>query len=210
MECAAADNAASYHPRNPRASPLFRLLEEHYAEFERVYPERYQQRYGFWRPVIRKAVLDFLKCGDLREGFARVRCPDCGHEFFVAFSCKQRYKSRGRRAKAATSAAKPQPVKPVIEDDDTPYRKKCRMRWAALLKKVYEVDPLVCPKCGGRMKIVAFIERRDQPAVVERILKHCGLWADATARGPPAAPPTQDQLALELQYVDTDEFLAAL
>ena len=119
-------------------------------------------------------------------------------------------KSRGRRAKAATSAAKPQPVKPVIEDDDTPYRKKCRMRWAALLKKVYEVDPLVCPKCGGRMKIVAFIERRDQPAVVERILKHCGLWADATARGPPAAPPTQDQLALELQYVDTDEFLAAL
>jgi len=72
MECAAADNAAFYHPRNPRASPLFRLLEEHYAEFERVYPERYQQRYGFWRPVIRKAVLDFLKCGDLREGFARV------------------------------------------------------------------------------------------------------------------------------------------
>ncbi|OGV72601.1 MAG: hypothetical protein A3K19_12475 [Lentisphaerae bacterium RIFOXYB12_FULL_65_16] len=29
-------------------------------------------------------------------------------------------------------------------------------------------------------------------------------------RGPPAAAPTQDQLALELQYVDADEFLAAL
>jgi ribosomal protein S27E len=90
MECAAADNTAFYHPRNPRESPLFRLLEEHYEDFERVYPERYQQRYGFFRPVIRKAVLDFLKCGDLREGFARVRCPDCRHEFFVAFSCKQR------------------------------------------------------------------------------------------------------------------------
>ena len=48
------------------------------------------------------------------------------------------------------------------------------------------------------MKIVAFIERRSQPAVVERILRHCGLWEDAAARGPPAATPTQDQLALEL------------
>jgi hypothetical protein len=70
------------------------------------------------------------------------------------------------------------------------------------------------------MRIVAFIERRSQPAVVEKILRHRGLWEDAAARlpvrqrtqtgGPPAAPPTQDQLALELQYVDTDEFLAAL
>jgi len=32
----------------------------------------------------------FLKCGDLQEGFARVRCPDCKHEMFVAYSCKQR------------------------------------------------------------------------------------------------------------------------
>ncbi len=32
----------------------------------------------------------FLRCGDLHEGFARVRCPDCRHEMFVAFSCKQR------------------------------------------------------------------------------------------------------------------------
>ena len=29
-------------------------------------------------------------CGDLREGFARVRCPDCRREFYVAYSCKQR------------------------------------------------------------------------------------------------------------------------
>jgi hypothetical protein len=40
--------------------------------------------------VIRKAVDAFLGCGDLREGFARVRWPDCGHNLFVAFSCKQR------------------------------------------------------------------------------------------------------------------------
>jgi hypothetical protein len=29
--------------------------------------------------------------------------------------------------------------------------------WAEMIRKVYEVDPMVCPKCGGRMRIVAFI-----------------------------------------------------
>jgi hypothetical protein len=55
-----------------------------------VYPERFQQRYGFWRPVIRSSIDKFLKCGDLKEGFARVKCKDCGEEYFVAFSCRQR------------------------------------------------------------------------------------------------------------------------
>jgi hypothetical protein len=31
--------------------------------------------------------------------------------------------------------------------------------WAMLIKRVYEVDPLQCPCCGGQMKIVSFIER---------------------------------------------------
>jgi hypothetical protein len=47
--------------------------------------------------------------------------------------------------------------------------------WAMLIKRVYEADPLECPCCGGRMKIVSFIERR-QTDVIERILQHCGLW----------------------------------
>jgi hypothetical protein len=95
--------------------------------------------------------------------------------------------SRGRRAKAAAPAAEPL-VQPVTGDDDSAYRKRCRMGWAAPNKRVYEVDPLRCPVCEATMRIVAFIERR----------------------GPPAVAPTQDQLGLELHYVDPDEFLAAL
>jgi hypothetical protein len=45
---------------------------------------------AFWRKVIRSSIDKFLKCGDLKEGFARVKCKDCGEEFFVAFSCRQR------------------------------------------------------------------------------------------------------------------------
>jgi ribosomal protein S27E len=79
-----------YRPRNPQASDLWRLMDQHFETFQQVYDERFQAKYGFWRPVVERSVTAFLKCGDLHEGFARVRCPDCKHEMFVAFSCKQR------------------------------------------------------------------------------------------------------------------------
>lgn len=79
-----------YRPRDPQASDLWRLMDQHFDSFQQVYDERFQTKYGFWRPVVERSVRAFLKCGDLQEGFARVRCPDCHHEMFVAFSCKQR------------------------------------------------------------------------------------------------------------------------
>ena len=44
--------------------------------------------------------------------------------------------------------------------------------WAAMIRKVYEVNPMVCPKCGGLMKVVAFIT--DYQAV-DRISDHLKL-----------------------------------
>ena len=41
--------------------------------------------------------------------------------------------------------------------------------WARLLAKVYEIDPLVCPKCGHEMKVVAIIQ---DPAEIRDILAH--------------------------------------
>jgi len=79
-----------YQHRDHAASPFFKVVREYFDDFEKVYPQRYQERYGYWRPVIRTSIDKFLKCGDLKEGFARVRCPDCKKEFFVAFSCRQR------------------------------------------------------------------------------------------------------------------------
>ena len=67
--------------------------------------------------------------------------------------------------------------------------REARKRWAALIKQVYETDPLACPKCGSEMRIIAFIER-DQGDVIEKILRHCGLWEEAPARAPPAQEPS--------------------
>jgi len=58
-----------------------------------------------------------------------------------------------------------------------------RRSWAQLIKRIYEVDPLVCPSCGGEMKVVAFIIDH---AVVDKILRHLKRRAeDKRERGPP-------------------------
>jgi ribosomal protein S27E len=90
MAVACVEPLPLYRPRDPQASDLWRLLDQHFETFQRVYDERFAAKYGFWRPIVERSVTAFLKCGDLQEGFARVRCPDCHHEMFVAFSCKQR------------------------------------------------------------------------------------------------------------------------
>ncbi len=57
-------------------------------------------------------------------------------------------------------------------------------RWAELIKKVYAADPLLCQRCGGAMRIIAFIE---QPEVIEKILTHLGLWPAPSHAPPPRA-----------------------
>jgi hypothetical protein len=83
--------------------------------------------------------------------------------------------------------------------------------WAMLIKRVYEVDPLECPECGGTMKIISFIER-SQGDVIERILRHCGLWeGPLRTRASPRAPPRNCRRAAnapnEVELVTDSEFL---
>jgi len=107
-------------------------------------------------------------------------------------------KSRGLRAK--TDADGPRDERPPAPR--TPSASAARRRWAALIKRVWHVDPLRCPSCGATMKIVSFIEPT-QPDVIDAILTHCGL-ADEPPRAPPNAPPPGFH---ELQYVNELEFV---
>jgi hypothetical protein len=36
-----------------------------------------------------------------------------------------------------------------------------KKRWSYFIRKVYETDPLTCPKCQGEMRIIAFIDQPD-------------------------------------------------
>ena len=59
------------------------------------------------------------------------------------------------------------------------------------------MDPLTCPKCQGRMKIIAFIEDEE---VIEKILKHLGLWK-IKARPPPKVKTPS--MRIQLDYSDS-------
>src|ERR1035437_4625530 len=67
-----------------------------------------------------------------------------------------------------------------------------RRGWAQLLRRVYEVDPLVCPRCRGVMRVVSFIT---EGRVIRRILDHLGASARRATQErapPPAAAAVPD------------------
>ena len=79
-------------------------------------------------------------------------------------------KSRGMRRKPAGSIEESSGT----VDAKEPSPSRSSQSWAMLIKRVYEVDPLSCPQCGGQMAVGAFIEP-PQADVGERILRHCRL-----------------------------------
>ncbi len=73
----------------------------------------------------------------------------------------------------------------AMADPEPEALRKAKRRWAELLRHIFEVDPLMCPRCGKMtMRIVAFIT---QPKVIDRILDH--LRRTHTSRGRQRAPP---------------------
>lgn len=57
-----------YHPRNPKESPLWQLLNANFAEFESYYDQRLARDYGFCLAVVPHVVNNYLECGDLQAG----------------------------------------------------------------------------------------------------------------------------------------------
>jgi len=84
---------------------------------------------------------------------------------------------RGKVKKASLEAA---PLR-IVEEE---LRRIPSKGWAAMIRKVYEVDPMVCPRCGGSMKVVAFLMEH---AVVDRIIDHLKLVFVAERPPPPQA-----------------------
>ena len=70
---------------------------------------------------------------------------------------------------------------PALIDSDLS-AKEFRRNWARLIQKVYEIDPLICPKCQGDMKVIGVIE---DESIIKKILQHLSLW-ETRSHDPPA------------------------
>jgi len=165
--------AAVYEPRNPRPLPpsrLFRLrgsgrfccrqlspgtariLPRSRPLFSRPPPLRPPRRRRYLRG---SRFFTFTPLDALAALTAFI--PEKGLQlarYYGFYSNKARGQRRRQDAPALNPMAASCPDAP--QDDD--FRRFCRRAWARLIRKVYLADPLTCPKCGGRLRILSFID----------------------------------------------------
>jgi hypothetical protein len=82
-----------YNPRHPERTLLYQTIAEHFEIwFELASCGQFdgQGDHHTPKPYVRQAFRKYLECGIFAHGFARAWCDDCGHDYFVAYSCKGR------------------------------------------------------------------------------------------------------------------------
>ena len=108
--------------------------------------------------------------------------------YYGAYSNVVRGKLKARSQAQQTEPLVPGPGEdaPPPRDSASPSLAALRRGWAQLIRRVYEIDPLVCPRCRGVMRVVAFIT---EGRVIRRILEHLGASARRATqdRAPPPA-----------------------
>jgi len=105
--------------------------------------------------------------------------PDKG-EYQIRYYGWYSNKKRGMRSAKQIEKAQSEGTLPA-------YQMKVKFTWAALIKCIYEVDPLECPKCGAQMKIAEFVEYENTLAIRTHLTR-AGLWQDKAPRPPPPEP----------------------
>jgi hypothetical protein len=107
------------------------------------------------RPTLSSSSALCLACGGSTGGASPLPPPhtcrsnhrvELSENLGAVYSCRR----RGERAKLSP---------PPAEETESDYRREFRKSsWAACIKRIYEIDPLKCPKCKAQMRIIAFIQ----------------------------------------------------
>jgi hypothetical protein len=144
-----------HHPLEPADSPLWKVLHQHYAAFKSGYDEYYGKQYGFFRPVVDEVVFVFSIPKMLRIYFKYDRklltqlcqCANEGLQIFFRTVLGLADGILGMIMVIHTSEK-------THNFMGVPHFRRC-------------------PRCGHELKIISLIHELD---VIERILRHLGLW----------------------------------
>jgi hypothetical protein len=119
-----------------------------------------------------------------------------GHERFPIRESRQPEHPADRDRAAAACAA----TQPPLPAPGEPAQRPRRLPWAELLRRVFAVDVLECPSCGGRMRLLAAI----QPPDVTRAILDC---LELPSRAPPTAAAVPESDAAEGWAGDSEGIL---
>jgi len=84
---------------------------------------------------------------------------------------------------------------PTTPEPVSPKRAPAHYLWAVLIARIYEVFPLLCPLCGGQMRLIAFITHS---AAIRQILDHIGADSEPPHISPARGPPLWDDCGAQM------------
>jgi len=192
---------------------LYRLVEAHYEEVKGHWEERFEARYGYWRGLLSHFAAGgpswpvggrrppFPHSGSAAPSPPRPRPQAAADGEFLArviahiheprlhlihyyghYSNDPRGRRRKRRDPKLSTRGEGRQNKP---DGLAPAERQAQRRaWARLVRRVYELNPLVCEKCGGERRIISV---NLDLAVITTILDHFRRKTQTDPRAPPNA-----------------------
>ncbi len=104
-----------------------------------------------------------------------------GVRYFGAYSSKARARRNAEELQLQSSSSDNTTQKTHEPKLSSKQRAALRRRWANLIKRVFKNDPLVCPDCGGELRIISFIT---DPKIIRKILDHLHK-SNTRSRAPP-------------------------
>jgi hypothetical protein len=140
---------------------------------------------------------------DPLEGLARMsdHIPDPGPHRTLFYG-EYANRVRGERQHYANGVRGERPSEKLghqKHEEEQLKKRRCSPSWARLIAKVFQTDPLVCRRCGGPLRVVAYITNT---VAIRRILDHLGL-------SPPGEPPPELREVLRVPVDDQGREIGA-
>lgn len=172
-------------PGDPAFLPMLRYMKRPAVALARIAFEPGKDKVVYTAPFNPMLGTDRIEV-DALEFIAKVlmHVPDRNKRRVMGYGL---YSNRGlgERRKARRGGEAVAVISYEPETDADAFARKKRQSWARLIRKVFEISPLTCPRCRAEMKVVSVIT---DIAVIDQILRHL----QKTSRAPPEDEDEED------------------